>query len=137
MQYHSYKPRKALDSRMSYPTKRKTSYGFKPQSRTASVHNSGYANKGTFMLVVMSKLSESFIKEFWDKEEDFNEIKTLSGKHYDEGKTAEESASEIKRSRSNETDKGLGEQDTSEGYSTDSKQHNRIAKWQRWSEKKP
>ena len=138
MQGTSHKPRKALDSRMShYPTKRKPFYGFKPQGHSAFQHPSGYANKGTFLLVVLSKLEESFIREFWNKDEDLNELKTLAYLHYDEGKTTEESTTEIKRIRHNKTAKGLGIQDTSRRCDVDTKQHNRDSKRTGFFKEKP
>ena len=137
MQGTSHKPRKALDLRMSQPTKRKPVSRFKPQSRSAFQHPSGYANRGTFLLVVLYKIEEAFIREFWDKEDDLNEIKTLAYLHYDEGKTTEESATEIKGIRHNKSDKGLGIQDTPEGCDVDQKQHDRNPKRTGFFKEKP
>lgn len=89
------------------------------------MHPSGYANAGSFTLVVMSKLKENVVLEIFSDEELFKQIKRLAFQHYDERKTTEESATEIKRIRCNETDQGLGIQGTSEGHNADQEQHNR------------
>lgn len=101
------------------------------------MHPSGYANAGSFALVVMSKLDEDFVLKIFSDEQRFKQIKDLAYKHYDERKTAEESATEIKGIGHNETDKGLGLQSTSEGYNSDQEQHNRDTRRQRSFKKNP
>ena len=115
------------------PTKR----SFLRSASKSLVHPSGYANAGSFTLVVMSKLDEDFVLKIFSDEQRFKQIKDLAYQHYDERKTAEESATEIKGIRHNETDKGLGIQDTSEGYNSDQEQHNRDTRRSWKSKKKP
>ena len=95
------------------------------------VHPSGFANAGSFTLVVMSKLDEDFVLKIFSDEERFKQIKRLAYQHYDERKTAEESATEIKGIRHNEPDKGLGIQSPPEGYNPDQEQHHGNPRWQR------
>ena len=100
------------------------------------VHPSGYANAGSFTLVVMSKLDEDFVLKIFSDEERFKQIKRLAYQHYDERKTAEESATEIKGIRHNEPDKGLGIQSPPEGHNPDQEQHHGDTRRQRSFKKK-
>jgi len=115
----------------SKPTKR----SFLRSTSKSLVHPSGYANAGSFTLVVMSKLDEDFVLKIFSDEERFKQIKRLAYQHYDERKTAEESATEIKGIRHNEPDKGLGIQSTPERHNPDQEQHNRNPK-RSWKSKK-
>ena len=113
------------------PTKR----SFLRSTSKSLVHPSGYANAGSFTLVVMSKLDEDFVLKIFSDEQRFKQIKRLAYQHYDERKTAEESANEIKGIRHNETDQGLGIPSSPEGRNVDQKQYNRNPK-RSWKSKK-
>ena len=114
------------------PTKR----SFLRSTSKSLVHPSGYANAGSFTLVVMSKLDEDFVLKIFSDEERFKQIKRLAYQHYDERKTAEESATEIKGIRHNETDQRLGLQNPPEGHNPNQEQHHGDTRRQRSFKKK-